>query len=307
MLHALNSKMRRLRFSVQARGVFALPPVRPDGQSRTAVLSMVQHKDVLMYLLALKSFSHHVRLGHCYVINDGSLTERDKRVLRREVHGLNIVALERYRSPGCPTGGTWERLLAIAELVSNHYVIQLDADTLTVGPIDEVAACVADGSAFTLGTWDRQQMETMDYRSADARSRLQVGGDHVQLCAEAHLQDLNGARNMKYVRGCSGFAGFPRGSFSRGFVEDISTQMSSVLGRKWHEWGSEQVMSNIVVANVPGARVLPHPKYSNCQRMTRETEFIHFIGPCRFTDGRYAEMGRQVVRELGLQRGRSAA
>ncbi|MEJ2688187.1 MAG: hypothetical protein P8124_13575 [Gammaproteobacteria bacterium] len=307
MFHKLNDKMRRFLFALSTRSVLVSPPMRPDAQSDLTILSMVQHKDVPLYLLAIKSFARYLPPGRCCVIDDGSLTEHDKAVLRRHVRGVEITPLDRYRSPACPVGGTWERLLAIAELVQDHYLIQLDADTLTVGPIDEVAACVADGAAFALGTWDRQDLETMAFRSAEARPRLQAGGSHVQLHAEAHLEDLNGAGAMKYVRGCSGFAGFPKGSFNRAFIEDVSTQMTAAIGSKWHEWGSEQVMSNIVLANIPGARVLPHPKYGNCQKMTAQTAFVHFIGPCRFTDGRYAEMGRQVVRELSLRSGLSAA
>ncbi len=58
------------------------------------------------------------------------------------------------------------------------------------------------------------------------------------------------------------------------------------------EWGSEQVMSNIVVANVPSAVVLPHPKYADCHKMEPGvTQFIHFIGSCRFDGGNYARLG----------------
>ena len=75
--------------------------------------------------------------------------------------------------------------------------------------------------------------------------------------------------------------------------------MQAAIGAKWSEWGSEQVMSNIVVANIPGAIVLPHPKYADCHKMQSEvTEFIHFIGNCRFDDGNYARLGAQVIARL---------
>ena len=52
--------------------------------------------------------------------------------------------------------------------------------------------------------------------------------------------------------------------------------------------GGELVMSNIVVANIPGAVVLPHPKYADCHKMKPQlTEFIHFIGSCRFDGENY--------------------
>ncbi len=63
--------------------------------------------------------------------------------------GIEFHALADCHEPGLPTGGTWERLIAIARLSRSHYVIQLDADTLAMGPLAEVAAAVRDGRAFT--------------------------------------------------------------------------------------------------------------------------------------------------------------
>jgi hypothetical protein len=75
--------------------------------------------------------------------------------------------------------------------------------------------------------------------------------------------------------------------------------MRTVLGDRWAEWGSEQVMSNIVVANIPGAVVLPHPKYADCHNMKPQlTEFIHFIGSCRFDCDNYAGLDTQVITTL---------
>lgn len=75
--------------------------------------------------------------------------------------------------------------------------------------------------------------------------------------------------------------------------------MRAAIGEKWAEWGSEQVMSNIVLANIPASVVLPHPKYADCQKMKPgETAFIHFIGSCRFNNGTYAKLGRQVIGRL---------
>ena len=124
-------------------------------------------------------------------------------------------------------------------------------------------------------------------------------GAHVQLVAEANFHKLRDFETLRYIRGCAGFAGFPRRSFTRGFVEKISGEMRAAIGDKWAEWGSEQVMSNIVVANVPGAVVLPHPKYADCHKMRRgETMFVHFIGSCRFTGGTYAKLAAGVIAHL---------
>ena len=75
--------------------------------------------------------------------------------------------------------------------------------------------------------------------------------------------------------------------------------MEKEIGAKWHRWGSEQVMSNIVIANLEKAEVLPHPKYSDCKKMKfPDTCFIHFIGDCRFRHSIYAKLATNEIRKL---------
>lgn len=299
MFHKLKDRIGRARFARRCSAALGAPPVSLDPASDLALFSQLQHKDLLMFLLAAKSFARQVPPRAVYVLNDGSLTGEDRAVLAGHLPGMTVFELPQFRSRACPSGGCWERLLAISELVRERYVIQLDSDTLSVGPIDEVRACVTRRTAFALGTWDRQENEEMREQWETA-VRLKPGSQaHVQLVAEANFDKLKDFASLRYIRGCAGFAGFPRGSFTREFVESISAEMRAAIGSKWDEWGSEQVMSNIVVANIPGAVVLPHPKYSDCRKMRAgETVFIHFIGSCRFSSGRYARLGARVITEL---------
>jgi len=299
VFYKLKDRFHRIRFAAQCGAVLDAPPVALQRSATTALLSQLQHKDVLMFLLAVKSFARHVPLGRVFVLDDGSLVASDLDVLSKHIPGVGFLELATYRGAACPTGGCWERLLAISSLVADHYVVQLDSDTLTLGPIPEVRDCIERGAAFALGTWDRQTDESMAERCATAQ-QLQPGpASHVQLVAEAHFDALTAYRSLRYVRGCAGFAGFPKHSFTRRFVEDISAEMAAAIGTKWREWGSEQVMSNIVLANIPGCVVLPHPAYADCEKMRHgETRFIHFIGSCRFKQGTYARLAAALIATL---------
>ena len=299
MLYKLKDNARRAVFGIQVKGVLSAPPVTMRPESGLILLSQLQHKDVIMYLLAAKTFASRMQPGQVHVVNDGSLTTEDKVLLAAHIPGVQVHSLEQFRRRGCPEGGTWERLLAIAELVKEGYVVQLDSDTLTLADIPEIRQCVEKQQGFTIATFDNADFETMVTRQARAGKRLNDGNNHVQIAAEAHFDRLKGFHQMRYVRGCSGFAGFPRNSFSSEYVEDLSRQMAAAIGDRWREWGSEQVMSNIVVANLSRARVLPHPKYSDClRRRSEETVFVHFIGVCRFRGGVYAKLAQQKIREL---------
>ncbi len=293
------NKYERARYYRQIGAVLNTPPIIKQRESRVAVLTQLQHKDVLSYLVALKSFAGSVPVSDVYVLNDGTLTESDISVLDEHASGCHVLSLADFRSQSCPTGGCWERLLAISALVRDHYVIQLDSDTVTLGDIPEVKDAVTSLSGFVLGTWDNQEFETMPYRVQKSRSRLVEGGGHVQLVAEANFDALNDYESLHYVRGCAGFSGFPSRSFSREWVEDISEQLHAALGEKWAEWGSEQTMSNIVVANMVKSVVLPHPKYADCIKRQHDlTEFVHFIGTCRFRGSSYRKTSLDAIRKF---------
>lgn len=291
MFYKLKDRFRRARFASQVQGILDTSPVVMGDDAAPWVLSQLQHKDVLMYLAAIKSFAIHIRPAAVHVVDDGSLTARDRALLARHVPGVQIHALADCREPDLPTGGTWERLTAIARLSQLHYVIQLDADTLAVAPIDEVAEAIRSSRAFAIGTWDGQTIEAACETAPRARAHMTQKAPHVQIVAEAHFDRLRNPEMLKYVRGCSGFAGFPPSPGRIEMMHHLSSQIQQLIGDKWREWGSEQVMSNLLVANHAHAQVLPHPDYADCEKMQPgKTRFVHFIGTCRFRGGRYAEM-----------------
>ena len=295
MFYKQKDQLRRWWFGRQTRSVLKSPPIKLDEHGPT-LLTLLQHKDVQMYLAAIKSFARHLRPNEVHIVNDGSLTNDDLVLLERHIPGVVIHALETCREPDLPVGGCWERLGAVARLSETRYVIQLDADTLTLGDIPEVAEAVRNKQSFTIGTWDGQTLEPATERARAAQALLGSGRPHVQLLAEANFVRLQ-KEDLLYVRGCAGFAGFAPGPGKLQLMKSLSAQLSSVIGDRWLEWGSEQVMSNLVVANQPYAIVLPHPAYADCEKMqTSTTRFIHFIGTCRFRGGVYAQLADKLSR-----------
>lgn len=300
MLYQLRDKINRFRFSRECAAILATSPLRLDRNSRTLLFTQLQHKDVLMGLIAFKSFAHRVAVGAIRILDDGSLQADDRALLREHLPSVEFLDLAEVRTDACPRGGCWERLLWIARLTRDHHVVQLDSDTLSVTDLPEVAGCLETGRSFVIGTWDNQTVESMAFRQSEAARHLALvsGKPHVQLLAEANFDKLAQFADLRYIRGCAGFAGFARGSVEAGFIEAVSQQMVAAIGEAWRAWGSEQVMSNIVVANDPRATVLPHPKYCDCSKLSEGAAFVHFIGSCRFTGGIYASMARSVIGSL---------
>ena len=261
------------------------------------LLSMVQHRDVMPYLLAVKSFSRFIPPSKIVIIADPSITIADRNLLVRHIADICFRDAATFHCDELPKGGTWERLTAIAEYVKEGYVIQLDADTVATRPMPEVAQAVRNNIPFLLGTEDVQQIQYAAEVATWAKSRLS-GHDQVQLVAESMLDRLSNQKRWRYVRACSGFAGFPRDSFAKEDLICISKEMGLLMDTRWTEWGTEQFSSNLVLATMADAQVLPHPKYCAPHRANGDTAFRHFIGYVRYATPLYATLAGQVSAEL---------
>ena len=299
----LNKEFGRIMFDHKSRGIVDVPPVSLDEKSNLVIATQIQHKDLRQYLVAIKSFTSYIKPKKVVVLNDGSLTGSDLNILRGNINEVEIYDIPSVASNSCPAGGCWERLLLISDLVADNYVIQLDADTITLGSVEEIDECIEAESSFVLASsGDYPTIEPMLKSSERAKNFIEEEGAkkvHVQAVAEAGFENLKAFQESKYIRGCAGFSGFAKNSFNREYVESVSKEMAKIVGNRWSEWGTEQVMSNIVVANSSKSFVLKHPKYCNCNYMNLEkAHFLHFLGFCRFDKGIYAELAKTIISDL---------
>ncbi len=257
----------------------------------------------MMYLIAIKSLYRFLDSRRVVVLNDGSLSGDDRALLMRHVPSIEIMSFSQVPAANTPKGRCWERLLLISDLVRDSYVIQVDSDSLTLHEIPEVVDSMTENRSFTLlGKGSFPGVETM-MDACNRANRSGQRGMEPQGVAERALDQFPDSSKLKYVRGTAAFAGFARNSFSRSDVEFFSKNMEKICGTaKWHEWGSEQVTSNLIIANSPKARVLQHPKYTSYYALPEvdymQSSFIHFIGTCRYKNGFYATLARQVIRSL---------
>jgi len=301
MINQIKQKIRtginQRYFDRELRNILSTPPISL-GEDEFTALSMVHHRDVESYLLAIKSFCRFLRPRKIVMVADPSITDADRTLIASHVRGIEFVRAEDLREPGMPQGGCWERLIAIAEYVQGDYVIQLDADTVSLEYPAEVKKAVAESRSFVLATENGQDFVSCIDAANWAKPRIEFG-EHVQVIAEANLDRLPGADSSQYVRGCAGFSGFAPASFSRTKLREFSHAMNQLLEDKWSAWGTEQFASNYMVSNSPDACVLPHPKYCHPGREQPGTVFLHFVGYVRFNTDRYARAARETCSALG--------
>ncbi len=299
MLYNFRNRAARLVHELLCRHIRDTPPLTIRA-APLLLCSMVSERDLIMYLVAIKSIYRQIGEGQICILNDGSLRPESVALLRSHLGEPAIVDIASVNTGPCPRGGCWERLLHLLDLAAEAYVIQVDSDLVARGPLPEVMACYRENRSFTMGTYYGQDFIDLTTASRFAQG---WGGNHIQMLAERALASLPDAETRLYVRGCAGFAGFARGS-SRRPAEEFSAAMQGLIGNEWKSWGSEQVTSCYVVANSPGARVLPITKYANFSpRMTLEnTALVHFLGQTRFYRGRYAGESRRIVAALSSDR-----
>lgn len=306
MFPILDSLVRRVRerlYLRQARAILDTPPLVPADDG-VILASMIGTRVLLPYLVAVKSLHRHLQRGRVVIFDDGTLTAQDKAALAHHCGDPEILPISEVDTGDCPKGGCWERLLSILDLRADAYVIQLDSDTVTLGPVPEIADAIAGGRDFTL-----QGEASARWLSVAEFARITPGFDpldpsvHVQGAIEEVLYRIDASLPVPahYVRGCAGFAGFAPGGMGRVVAERFTREAEAILGKdSWNRWGSEQVMSNVIVSNEGEPVLLPYERYLNFwnEPVGDEVAFIHFIGTYRYHKGAYAEATRRAIAAL---------
>ncbi len=292
----LTERFNRFLFQRAIKEILTTPAIT-RGANPFSALTMVHHRDVLPYLLAIKTFAYHARPERIVLVADPSLTHADCSILKSHIPFLEIVDADKFRRPDLPVGGTWERLSAISVLCAETPIVQLDADTVTFAPPEEVITCMRDNRCFVIRSEHDTEIQTLDVAARHGDELLKVS-QHVVAHAEAALVKLENWENLRYVRGCSGFTGFGKGLLTPSALDGFSRNMRTLLGAHWDRWGSEQVSSNLLAASSPNAFLLPHPKYCNADTLAAETVVAHFIGYTRYVSREYEYRAKMAVRKL---------
>ncbi len=301
-------RLREMHFNRAVRAVLAAPPARAADDG-VVIFSMIGTRVLLPYLVAAKSLHSQLGRGRFAILDDGTLTAADKALLAAHLDSPEVRSIASVDVGQCPRGGCWERLLTLLELRRDNYVIQLDSDTVTLGPVNEIAAAIAAARDFTL-------------RGEAGSAWLPVanfGGDFADLPASAHIQikiesllpqvAAKAGGLTHYVRGCAGFAGFAPGGPGRELADMFSRAAADALGREvWAQWGSEQVMSNLYVANEGEPVLLPYDRYLNFwnEPIGSDAAFVHFVGTYRYHGGAYAAAARRALAALASSQRRAA-
>ncbi|MBK8535860.1 MAG: hypothetical protein IPL59_12485 [Candidatus Competibacteraceae bacterium] len=96
----LQETTNKIRFQYEIRGIVNTPPVKRGSEPFT-LLSMVHHRDVDAYLLAVKSFCRFLAPRRFIMIMDPSITEADQNLVSDHIRGIEFYPSVDYRSIRC--------------------------------------------------------------------------------------------------------------------------------------------------------------------------------------------------------------
>jgi len=265
---------------------------------------MVEPLDVQMYILAVKALYRRLRKGKIVAIHGFPVTlstaQRD--LIHKHLGPVEFRHVDELDTGTCQRGGTWERLVFCIDRTVQDYVIQIDSDILCIGSIDEVLSAAEQNRAFALAEGIPIQPLPNWIEPGLARK-----SENIVTIFEIKANEFPDAPKWLYLRGSSGFAGFSKGGVTRQMLETFHAGGLKVHGERWKEWGTEQIASNCMVANSPGAIPLPYPKYSTWEPeyatfqkkgITKDMSLLHFIGAFRFVGDAYRMLANREIEAM---------
>ena len=178
-------RIKRRIYNHLCEAIFNTPPIRAQHDG-VAIFSMIGTSVMTPYLIAAKSLHHHLKRGRMVIMDDGTLTELDRSLLRRHLDDPQILSVKDVNVGSCPQGGTWERLLTILDMAADDYVIQLDSDTVTTGPVPHVEEAIKTNRCFTLLGAETPVQTIMDVHEFTQSSF--PGGEPAREDYEGHIQ-----------------------------------------------------------------------------------------------------------------------
>jgi hypothetical protein len=302
MMKGLMKRVGRAHHTHVAKRVLQTPPLIPTAD-RVVLFSMIGTRVVLPYLVAVKSLHSRLKVGRVAILDDGTLTAEDRRLLANHLGDPIVHHIGEVLTGDCPKGGTWERLLTLLDMAEHDYVIQLDSDTVTIGDVPEVKSAIEQNRCFTLlGEASAGEQGPIPLNTYSKYCDPEEKCEHVQHLTECQLEHHDDAARRFYIRGCSGFTGFSLGCrMKRSDAEEFSRFGERSVGRsKWESWGSEQITSSFLIANSGEPILLPYAKYRNywADSVPDGTSFLHFVGTHRYSHMKYASYTKLAVNAL---------
>ncbi len=86
-----NGILRLIKFYLKTKKIIKTKSLNSNPNAKTEIHSLVCHRDLYIYLAAIKSFLRFYKDISIVVHNDGSLKKKDKKILKEHIKGIKII------------------------------------------------------------------------------------------------------------------------------------------------------------------------------------------------------------------------
>jgi hypothetical protein len=304
----LNTYGDRLFFS----NIKRTRPFTTNPDADTSVHSIVGHKYVYAYLVAIKSYLRFHSDVAAYIHDDGTLVDEDKQLIGNHIINVTILNRNEMRVRFAQAMNdpfllrvrdsytSYLKLFDPTFIVNGKRIMLLDTDTLFINRPDEIIDWAKSGGIPWYHMAPRGNMK----KGRAAKSAKNAADQHIQTLIMAQLDDINNALNTCYkvVQGfCAGFVGYDVGTVDFDELKVLLEELYKRFGDRIFKWGAEQTIHGMILC-CKGAVSLPLEEYfvftQHNADQADSAKFVHFVGETRFYKMYYPRIASKIVSEL---------
>ena len=262
MYSAVGPKLSHWLLSRQLRRIYLTHPVTVQRGPATIVSTVAQHS-VAMYLIAIKSFCArlHGLDGAIVAFVDDAMPEQRKTMLREHVRGIELISSSSAHST------RWRRRGGSPHPTrQGEFVIELKPETICLGDIDEIRACIVGNIPFVMaGPCSAQTLSNSGAVGLELTTLIDSG-------------------QLEYVRASAGLAGFPRMGHCQ--VERHAVHRRRIVGllkgETWRRSGEGECGLSFAATKESCWAVLPWTDYVSLApkvAISHHPKLLHFSDP----------------------------
>ena len=287
------------------------PTIKINPNAATGIHSIVPHRNLYAYLIAIKSLLRYSNDFAVYVHDDGSLSDDDKILLKDHINGINILCRTQaddyfdkkmqdpFLSKVRTSYTSYLKLFDPTFRSTQKRIILLDSDTLFIKYPHHIIEWSKNGGAPWYHAAPLGNMKAVK-KSANVKPK----DPHIQTLIMEQLSNINTELDDHYSleQGfCAGFIGYDVDAIGFPRLKRLLENLHKRFGDKIFKWGAEQTIHGLILCG-DNAERLPMKDYfvytQNNAPQADEATFIHFVGENRFFKLKYPRLASSIVNTL---------
>ncbi len=294
------------------RSIQNTPAITVNPNASTSIHTIVPHRYLNAFLLAIKSFLRFYSDVAVYVHDDGSLTPKDIEIIEQHIDQVVILKRDKadayfdekmndpFLSKVRNSYTSYLKLFDPAFRSKSDRIILLDTDTLFLKRPDFIIDWAKNGGKPWYHLAPKGNMRAVK----NINKTQATGSEHIQTLIIQQLDNINHelSKNYRIRQGfCAGFIGYNSTDINFEELKKLLENLHRKFSDKIYKWGSEQTIHGLILCG-NDAEPLAIDNYfvftQNNAHLAEQATFLHFVGENRFHKLIYPNLARKVINSL---------